>query len=178
MTCIVGYVEKGKVYIGGDNLASDRIMNKQPRVDEKIFMVKNMLFGFTTSYRMGQLLQYSFYPPIHPKGVSDMKYLVNTFIPKLLKAYREFAFIPSDAITGGEFLLGYKGHLYHIESDFQVAESSSYYDACGSGEHYSLGALHVLRDYKMTPEERVIKALSAATQHCTTVAPPYKVMSI
>lgn len=178
MTCIVGYVEKGKVYIGGDNLASNRLGYKQTRIDEKIFKTKNMLFGFTTSYRMGQLLQYSFTPPVHKKGESDMKYLVNTFIPKLLEAYRKFAFIAEDANRGGQFLLGYKGHLYHIQDDFQVAESSLFYDSCGSGEHYAMGALHALSEYEMTPEERVLKALSSATQHCTTVAPPYKVMSI
>jgi len=62
MTCIVGLVENGKVYIGGDS-AGVAGLDITTRKDEKVFQKENMIFGFTSSFRMGQILRYSFKNP-------------------------------------------------------------------------------------------------------------------
>jgi hypothetical protein len=55
MTCIVGIVENGKVYMGGD-AAGVNGYSVRVRKDPKLFKVGEFLFGYTSSFRMGQLL--------------------------------------------------------------------------------------------------------------------------
>ena len=62
MTCIVGLVHEGVVYIGGDS-AGVAGLSLTVRADEKVFRNSDFLMGFTTSFRMGQLLRYSLKPP-------------------------------------------------------------------------------------------------------------------
>ncbi|XVV11230.1 hypothetical protein ACQP2X_41330 [Actinoplanes sp. CA-131856] len=58
MTCIVGITDGTTVTIGGDSAGSDG-WHVAVRSDSKVFQVGPYLMGFTTSYRMGQLLRYS-----------------------------------------------------------------------------------------------------------------------
>lgn len=55
MTCIVGLVENNKVYIGGDS-AGVAGLSLMKRADEKVFKKDEFIFGFTSSFRMGQLI--------------------------------------------------------------------------------------------------------------------------
>ena len=43
--------------------------------------------------------------------------------------------------AGGGFLVGYRGQLFTICDDFQVAEASAGYDAVGCGHAIACGAL-------------------------------------
>jgi hypothetical protein len=69
MTAIVGLVHKESVTIGGDS-AGVSGLSLSVRADAKVFRKGRYLFGFTTSYRMGQLIRYSLQPP-KPKGDLD-----------------------------------------------------------------------------------------------------------
>ena len=72
MTCIVAIAEKNVVYVGADSLGSNgnKIITRK---DTKIFIRKPFIFGFTSSYRMGQLLRYSLVIPSFPKTSSGFK---------------------------------------------------------------------------------------------------------
>ena len=65
MTCIVGLVDDCKVYIGGDSAAisTPPYHDLVVRADEKVFRNGPFVIGFTSSYRMGQLLRYKLLPP-------------------------------------------------------------------------------------------------------------------
>lgn len=58
MTCIVGITDGRTVTVGGDSAGSDG-WHVAVLSDSKVFQVGPYLMGFTTSYRMGQLLRYS-----------------------------------------------------------------------------------------------------------------------
>lgn len=61
MTCIIGYkdIKNERVYIGADSLCSND-HSRAIRSDPKFFKYnESIIFGFTTSYRMGQLLMYA-----------------------------------------------------------------------------------------------------------------------
>jgi ATP-dependent protease HslVU (ClpYQ) peptidase subunit len=170
MTCIVGLKHHGKVYIGGDSLGVAGYA-KVVRADEKVFVRDDMIFGFTSSFRMGQILRYSFTIPrrIH-EDTDDMKYLVDKFIPAMMKCFDEGGYLSKhqNASYGGTFLLGYKNRLFKIDNDFQVGESTEDYDACGCGEAYALGSLFsttCLDD----PEERIKTAINAASTYSAGV---------
>ena len=65
MTCIAAITEKGKVYMGGDS-AGVSGYDITIRADEKVFKNGQCVFGFTSSFRMGQLLCYKFKVPVKP----------------------------------------------------------------------------------------------------------------
>jgi hypothetical protein len=172
MTCIVGLVDKGTVYMGGDS-AGVAGLSITIRSDEKVFLNGPFIMGFTTSFRMGQLLRYKFNPPTRTVDQDDMKYLVTDFIDAVRKCFTDNGF--GTASTGGNFLLGYNGKLYSVDSDFQIGIPKSPFDAVGSGADLALGAMHVL---KGKPEDRINKALEAASAYNAGVAPPFHILKL
>lgn len=180
MTCIVGMKDNGKVYIGGDSLGVGGY-SKTLRSDAKVFQNGDMIFGYTSSFRMGQILRYSFTPPERSVTVTDdMQYLVNNFIPSLITAYKSGQYLTKkdDAAVGGTFLLGYRGNLYQVESDFQVGIPTLGYDACGCGGDIALGCMYAVKDLPLTPEEKITKCLEAASAHSAGVGGKFEIVSI
>jgi ATP-dependent protease HslVU (ClpYQ) peptidase subunit len=78
--------------------------------------------------------------------------------------------------SGGSFLVGYRGRLFEIQSDYQVAETTYGFAATGCGEDYLLGAMHALAAEK--PEQRILRALAAAEEFSAGVRGPFIVKSI
>ena len=175
MTCIVGLVHDGDVYIGGDS-AGIAGLSVSIRADEKVFGNGPFIMGFTTSFRMGQLLRYKFAPPAQTVHQNDMEYMVTSFIDAVRQCFAGNGFGDKDASVGGNFLVGYKGKLYNIESDHQVGLPKLAYDAVGCGTDLALGALYATEG--LTPEQRINAALSAASTFSAGVAPPFTILKL
>jgi hypothetical protein len=186
MTCIVGLFDEKEncVYIGGDSLGSN-LYSKTVRLDRKVFKLKNTpnaILGYTSSYRMGQLLMYAtdlIDELAIQKDKIDHEYLVTKFIPNIIKLFESggYAKIDKGEKEGGEFLFAYKNKLYKIESDFQVGMSSDNYDACGCGEQFALGSLSTTEGTELSTVERIHKALQAASKFSCGVASPYYIIN-
>jgi len=142
MTCIVGIKHGKKVYIGGDSLAS-RYNSKISRKDVKVFRNGPMIFGFTSSYRMGQIIRYKLKIPEIKQEQDIFEYMVNDFIDALRACFKSAGYLHvEDSVErGGVFLVGFKSRLFQIQGNFQVSENSCDYDACGSGEEFAMGSL-------------------------------------
>lgn len=175
MTCVVGLVENGNVYMGGD-AAGVSGLSITTRADVKVFINGPFLMGFTTSFRMGQILRYKFVPPEHKSKISDMKYMVGDFIDSLRKCFRDNGFGDFEANTGGTFLAGYKGKLYKVDSDYQVGVPTLQYDACGCGSDIALGAMFASKGED--PEVRIKTALKAAATFSAGVCAPFKILTL
>lgn len=80
MTAIAGVAEDGKVWIGGDS-AGVGGLNLETRTDPKVFVNGDFLFGYTSSFRMGQILEHEFSPPKPYEGEQGMPFMVKLFIP-------------------------------------------------------------------------------------------------
>jgi hypothetical protein len=176
MTCIVGVAHEGKVYIGGDSAGSNG-WSMVDRSDPKVFVNGPFVFGFTTSFRMGQLLRYSLTPPKHHPDTDVMAFMVNDFISAVRACLKDggFASKQNETERGGEFLVGYAGRLFKIEGDYQVGESADGYDSCGCGESYALGSLYATKGAPVV--ERIETALRAAEAHSSGVRAPYRILS-
>lgn len=178
MTCIVGVVQKGTVYIGGDSASVSGWTSRVTRLP-KVFRRGPFLIGYTTSFRMGQLLEHSLNVPAQgPKERDDMRFMVTVFaehVRQLLKE-RGVAKIESNAESGGQFLVGYRGRLYSVQQDFQVNEMADGFDAVGSGAEYALGALAALRG--QPPVQRLKRALAISAHFNMGVSPPFFVKSL
>ncbi len=172
MTCICGLVDSGKVYIGADS-AGVAGLGIEVRLDEKVFTNSGFVIGFTSSFRMGQLLRYSFTPPRRHPEEDLMKYMVTEFIDAVRTCFRSGGYLETHngVESGGFFLVGVEGRLFKIESDYQVAECADGYTATGCGEEFALGALFATKD--LPAIERLEFALKAAEKHSAGVCGPF-----
>ena len=165
MTVIAGLIENGEVWIGGDSAGVagwDLVLRRDP----KVFQRGHFLIGFTTSYRMGQLLRYKLEVPAQPAEMSSHEFMVTLFVDGVRECLKEggYARKVSEAEEAGEFLVGYRDHLYTVCIDYQVCENAENFAAVGCGAAYALGALTVLthEDASMPPNDKVVWALRAA----------------
>lgn len=181
MTCIVGIEHEGKVWMGGDTAGVSDDFTIEARRDVKVFTNGEFIMCFTSSFRMGQLLRYAFDPPERSqKTEDDMEYLVVDVMDAIRELFKEKGYMgkDEDRESGGTWLMGYRGHLYTIYDDFQVASVTDGYTACGCGVDLAKGSLHTTSNLKMSPETRVKLALDAASWHSAGVRPPYTILSL
>lgn len=175
MTCIVGIATAdGRVCIGGDS-AGVAGWDLTVRADVKVFRNGPFLMGFTESFRMGQLLRYAFKPPLHYPEVDIDCYMVTTFVDAVRQCLKEggVAGKSNEVESGGAFLVGYKGQLFEIDSDYQVGKPLDGYAAVGCGAQVALGAMFASKG--SPSDERVLLALNAAERFNAGVRRPFMV---
>lgn len=179
MTCIAGVVENGVVWIGSDSCGTTQVLNIV-RKDSKVFYVGEFLVGYTSSFRMGQLLQYSWTPPKQRAEESDYGFMTTRFIDSVRECFRSGGYmrVQSEEESGGQFLVGYHGNLYEIGGDFQVGIPNCGYVSVGSGGSVALGSLHTTKDFDLPARERIIKALEAAEFWTPYVKAPFNVLCL
>lgn len=178
MTIIVGMETENGVLMGGDS-AGVAGYDLAVRNDEKVFLTGPFVMGFTTSFRMGQLLRYSLKVPKQKPSESDVEFMCTTFVNAVRKCLAKGGWLVKryEQEDGGNFLVGYKGILYEIHDDFQVAIPSESFSACGCGEGYALGALHATKEYDISDEDRMHLALEAAAACSAGVRPPFTIIT-
>jgi ATP-dependent protease HslVU (ClpYQ) peptidase subunit len=144
----------------------------------KVFRRGRFLIGYTTSFRMGQLLEHYLVVPPQHSDESDSHYMVTKFVEAVRKLLKEKGFtkIEANSEKGGQFLVGYNGTLYSIQSDFQVGQTSEGLDAVGSGAEFALGAMKALS--KLSPSRRVKRALEISAHFNMGVCGPFYVRSM
>lgn len=172
MTCIVGLVDGQTVHIGGDS-AGVGGYSLTVRADRKVFRNGDFVMGFTTSFRMGQLLQHAFMPPKRHPDTDVDKFMVTTFIDAVRDCLKTggYAERHNEAERGGVFLVGYAGRLFRIDNDYQVGEAVDGFDAVGCGEQIAQGSLYSTASMK--PRERLKLALEAAERFSAGVRGPF-----
>jgi ATP-dependent protease HslVU (ClpYQ) peptidase subunit len=181
MTCIVAIKKDSVVYMGADS-AGVAGYDLVVRNDPKIYQVGEFLFGFTGSFRMGQLLGYSMPKLIKEEAMPIHQFMVTTFIDTVRQVLKDggFASKKDENESGGTFLVGYRGHLFCVEGDYQVGEVAQDYCAVGCGAQIALGSLYTspYADRIDEPEQRLRIALEAAQEFSAGVRAPFIFRSI
>jgi hypothetical protein len=191
LTCIVGIAIQDAVYIGADSLGSGgggKQVYSTPKLIKLDALEKKDMslskicigIGYTSSYRMGDILRYNFTPPQIGADTDENEYLVRDFVPDLIKCFEEHSFSKTKegAKSGGNFLVGVRKRLFHVQEDFSVLEPRSGYTAVGSGQDFAMGALFILKKKLEDPEKAVISAIRAASEFSTTVGGPAECIKI
>lgn len=178
MTCIVGLIQGDDIWMGGDSAGVDvRRLEIRSRKDTKVFEVDGkFLIGYTSSFRMGQLMRFGFSPPSQEGKAADYEYMCTVFIDAIRKRLKDggYAKVKDGREEGGQFLVGYRGRLYTIHEDFQVGETSDEFDAVGCGADYALGSLYS-RKNPLDPKWSILEALKAAEYFSAGVRRPFVV---
>ncbi|MYV56521.1 hypothetical protein [Streptomyces sp. SID3212] len=172
MTVIAGLVHTGRVHLAGDS-AGVGGYSLTVRRDPKVFRNGPYVMGFTSSFRMGQLLQHALRPP-RPKGDLE-EFMVTKFIDAVRTCLKDGGWAKKDSEQeeAGIFLVGVVGRLFVVHADYQVGESADGYMAVGCGDDLALGALHATAALDMKPKARLTAALAAAERHSAGVTGPY-----
>jgi len=177
MTCIVGLETEQGVIIGADSAAAADwdIMATRLR---KVFRRGDFLIGYSSSFRMGQLLQYKLEVSPQTEEQEDLEFLATTFIDAVRTCLKDggYAKIENLVEEGGWFLVGYRGKLYIVEPSFQVNTSRDGYHAIGCGKNYALGNLFDSTD--LEPQVRVRQALKAAAHFSNGVCGPFNILQL
>jgi ATP-dependent protease HslVU (ClpYQ) peptidase subunit len=184
MTCIVGIEDKGVVYVGGDSAGIDpSSLAICGRADEKVFVTDDGEFamGFAGSFRIGQLLRYALTPPDQGSKKDDMAYMVTDFIDAVRAMQKDKGSMKKENELeehDAAFIVGYRGKLYVVESDYQVGRPIENYAAVGCGSQIALGALYATRNSGMSPEERITMALQSAVEYSAGVRLPFHIVKL
>ena len=184
MTCIVGLIDKGVLWMGADSMGSNgytKNISQQP----KLFFSKdspNIIIGSSGSFRQLQLLRYMniFNELDIAKSVTfDHEFMVKNFIPNLQTVFENGGI--EENISGvkqsGYFLIGSKDGLFKIQCDYSVMQNANHYEACGSGEEVAKGSLFTTMNTDIPPKERIIKALEASEHHSCGVGRPFVIIN-
>lgn len=177
MTCIVGLEFKDGVLIGGDLLGTDhnlKVLHTQP----KVFNKRGVVFGYTTSYRFGQILEHSMPDPVVPAESSDIyRWLITTLVPSIKNALKDNEYSES-----GECLIGVRDQLWILKDDFAVLRPTCGFSSVGSGDEYALGSMftsmtHTSPDSYLDAERVLRTAIITASTFCPSVGIDSQVIS-
>jgi ATP-dependent protease HslVU (ClpYQ) peptidase subunit len=191
MTCIVALASEHCMVMGGDS-AGISGYDLTIRSDPKVFKVsqkngRDALLGFTSSFRMGQILMSLVLPEDRSRNddrQAHLYFLITKVIPRIRKMLKDggWAKVSNNTETGGTFLLAYRGVIYEINSDFQVGAQSAPYASIGAGSSFALGALDYIHRYmdfsQVSPADIVKQALEVSERNCVAVRGPMLIISI
>ena len=172
MTCIVGLIDKAGVgHIASDSLGSNGY-NKDVYRNRKIFHKGDLLIGYTSSYRMGQLLEHQLAVPQRKVGQDLDQFIYVDFVGAVRQLLKDHGYlrINSNEESIGTFMIIAEGRLFMMQEDLSVLESADGFDACGSGEDFAVATMHTLVKHKrLSPEIVLREAIETASKYVATV---------
>lgn len=173
MTCIVGIEVNEKpakganrrVVIGGDMQGSSW-NHKAAYTQPKVFEKNGIVFGYTTSYRFGQLIEHSLRDMAAPKG-DVYTWLVQLLVPSIREALEAGGWK-----EGGSCIIGVQGEVWTLQEDYSVLRSTCGYSAVGSGSEYALGCLAgITACKKLASLDDHVQAVEQAIEAAGTFSP-------
>ena len=179
MTCVVAIRHNGFIYLGGDSQGTSG-HSSASRIDPKVFRNGTSLIGYTTSFRMGQLLEHGLKLPEPKPDQTIMNFMCIDFIDAVRNVLSDGGFEKkeNEVRTGGNFIVAYGGEIFEVDSDYQVWRPIKPYLAIGSGADIAIGALCAMENLKeLSGKARVHTALSAAAEFNSTVSAPFQIIS-
>lgn len=144
----------------------------------KVFRKGPCLIGYCGSFRMGQVLEHCLEIPERPDDQAPHQYMITEFISAVRAEFRKqgVSSIEQNIEKGGQFLVGYAGQLFSVNSDFHVGDMKDGFDCIGSGAAVALGAMKALED--LPPKQRVERALEITAYFQADVLEPFRIESM
>lgn len=172
MTCIVGVSDGQRVLLGGDSAGvSFEDQEVYSLRTAKVFATGAYVIGYTTSFRLGQILRYTADLPQPP--LNDLvRFMSTAWVEAVRQSLSREGF--EDSLSPrGSLLVGVRGRLFGIGKDFHVIEGRTPYAAVGCGRLIAYGALFATEEVHLDLEQRAECALLAAQQYSPGVRGPF-----
>ena len=152
-------------------------------VEPKVFRLHGdgieVLVATAGEYRWGQLLEHRLQVPRAPgNGISIERWMAVDFVDAVRSCLDSggYKWTDHEREHGGTALIGVRGRLFRIQSNYGLTEPACGYDAAGSGEHYAKASLWTSAQIgRAGPEKRVRLALQAAEAHNGGVMGPFAI---
>jgi ATP-dependent protease HslVU (ClpYQ) peptidase subunit len=180
MTVIAGAVAAdGEIHMGGDS-AGISGYHLCLMAEPKVFANGAFLIGFTSSFRMGDLLRYAdlpIYREEEEKG--HHRFMVQKFIPAVRTIFKDSGYmsVQHQREEGGVFLVGFSGHLFAIWEDLQVASSTYGMLAIGCGGQVALGAMIAMQVSGMALDESLVDVTLKSSERASAgVRSPFVIL--
>ena len=173
MNVIAALTHEGKVYMGGDSASVDQNQCMMVRKDPKVFQNGPFLIGFTDSWRMGQILMDTTFPD--PGNMDEFEYMQTQFVDVARTRLKDGGYVKMDSNRehSGQFIVGFHGRIFLVDSDFQIGESPNPFYAIGMGSQEALSSLYSTP--YLPPGDRLLIAMEAAAIYHTGVRPPFTI---
>lgn len=180
MTCIAGLIADGRIWMGGDSVATAGAV-VYDKAEPKIFRREQMLIGVSGSPRATQLLQHGLsLEPCENFAKLD-KYMACDFVDAVRECLKDGGYAKKkdeqesfDSIL----LVGFGGCLFTVFTDYQVHRDARNFAAIGSGMHEARGSLFTTASMRLSPRVRIRRALQAAAAFDAHVRPPFVIRSM
>lgn len=182
MTCIVGVTDGERVVLGADSASASQ-HDLYIRATHKLFQRGQYGFGFTRSWRMGQILEHVSELPEPPEDITCARelehFMVASFVPAIRESFAAHGYAKSLTVArsadytevgqdaGGVFLVALYGHLFEVREDYQVVRPATPYAAVGAGAIAALGALHALHAHTEMSLFDLAEAALEASEMCS-----------
>lgn len=182
MTCIAAVTDGKTVWMGGDSgtfFGWDVTVQPQG----KIFRTGEFVMGASGLTRLAQLLRYRFSPPKMTEGENLDSYMATTFVDSLRSCLKDSGCAELEKSytesTDGSFLVGFRGRLFRVTSNYAFAEDACGYDAIGCGGDFAKGVLFALGPptSDLPADQLIRRALECAERHSGGVRGPFTILS-
>lgn len=165
MTCIAAVVEHGRVWMRGDSAVSMGDDAIAIQAEPKVFKIGRVVVGCCGD----NVWEACFRRLRVPRAPGpDLAAWVAADLTDAIRAFIKDNEIESEDSAA---LLAIGGLLYYVESDGFPWRVRGRYAAIGSGSGPALGSLR--ETSRLTPQNRLKRALEASAEHMTSVRPPF-----
>jgi hypothetical protein len=148
MTIVVAVKDEkeGVIYLAADTAGSNG-WNTTNLANKKIFEANNIYYGFTTSYRMGQILQYHSEEITRGDEESVVSYLASKLIPMWRRVLKDngYTTVNNNEESAGTFIVVVGGSIFTVHNDFSFNIDKDDYVAVGCGAVFAKGSLYTNR---------------------------------
>lgn len=181
MTCIVGLVHEGEVWMGGDRCVTWGSSGRQAAdTQPKIARIGNMLIGAAGESNASDLVFWTESLSTFDGGDAK-KYLLRQVVPWLRSVAEDKGRMEvrdGRKILPWCLLFGIGGRLFDCDDGGDVCEPTPGYWSLGLGGHTAVGSLHTTARTRLAPRRRLYLALKAASDLTDSVGPPFDIVRL
>lgn len=171
MTCIVGVETDSRAVLAGDSASVGNYHTRKIQ-NSKVFKYEDspLAIGYTTSFRMGQILEYHLDPS--EVGGEERRFVIESLIPNIREVLKDkgFSEVVNNKEEGGMFLLAVRDKIFKVQKDFSVISHSQPYSVVGVGSREAYGAMVAMDEND--PVKIAKRAITAASEFNTGVELP------
>ena len=143
MTTLVGIQGKDFVVFAADSQITDGDQRIISIETPKIISVGKYLLGLTGDSRPGDILAYSWKPPVY-RGEDPVRFMGSKILPSISAAFKEGNYEIDNKEMNFSFLISFNANLFSIGGDLSFNTSERGLFSAGSGGNYALGYLYSL----------------------------------